>query len=128
MTDQPTPDQIAKLPKWARDHIDNLVRQRTVAVRSLNDFCDASTPSPFKINESVCTGEERGPSNKTSYVQAHTIVVEWKGVELTVSAHDYGNGSGIKLSWSTIGHTMREVAFVPESYQSARLVAKEFMS
>jgi hypothetical protein len=124
----PTPEQIQKLPKWAQDYIQNLAREREMSVRALNEFCDNDTPSPFYFEGMVCNGETQGPSSKRRYIQANSITVVWRGIELQVDAHDYGNrGSGIGLRWSTADRAMREAAFVPESYQSARIVAREDM-
>jgi hypothetical protein len=35
---KPTEDQIAKLPKWARDHIRTITRERDVSVRTQEDM------------------------------------------------------------------------------------------
>ena len=41
-----TPDKIAKLPKWARDHIAQLERERHDAVRELRDATSGSLVDP----------------------------------------------------------------------------------
>lgn len=33
----PTPEQLARLPKWARDHVDSLTRQRDNAVERMTE-------------------------------------------------------------------------------------------
>src|SRR5262249_53047522 len=97
----PSPEQLAKLPKWAQDHITKLERQREEAIRTLNQALDTQTESSFSVVATPCTGETTGPSFKRAYVQAHSIEVRWRGVELTVDANDYGqNGKGIRLQWS----------------------------
>lgn len=124
---KPTPEQIAKLPAWAREHINTLERQRSQAVTTLNEFVDRDTPSPFYFEDNPCTGEASGPSSKRRYVQAGTLVVCWRGVELRIYANDYGNsGKGIRLQWSA-EHRTGEIAFIPESFQYARLIAKDDM-
>ena len=129
MTDGPTGEQIAKLPKWAQEYIADISRERYVAVRALNEYCDDSTPSPFSVEELLCVGNGAGPSSKLRYIQAHTIDVRWRGVRLSVSAHNYSNtGTGIRLRWRTDDRAEREVAMIPESYQCVRLVAKEELS
>lgn len=125
----PTPEQLSKLPKWAQDHIRDIARQRETAVNVLNEFVNDDTPSPFFFEDYACTGECQGPSNKRRYIQAHSVTVVWRGVELRVSANDYGNsGRGIGLSWGTEGGRHQDVAFIPSNYLSARLVSKEDMS
>lgn len=126
---QPTKEQIGKLPKWAQDYIKSIEQQRFVAVRALDEFVDNQTPSPFYFEDNSCTGEQSGPTNRRVYVQAHCIKVEWRGVHLSVSANDYGNcGEGIRLQWEASGrHGGRDAAFIPSSYQNARLVSKEDM-
>lgn len=124
----PTTEQIAKLPKWAQEHIETISRERELAVRSLNQYCDESTPSPFSTFEYVCTGEIQGPSGKRRYIQAIAIEVEWRGVTLRIDANDYGNnGKGIRLQWGTKRNT-EEVAFIPTSYQAARILTAGDMS
>jgi hypothetical protein len=122
-----TPEQIAKLPKWAQDHINAITRERDISVRSLNEYCDSTTPSPFEISEYVCTGEKHGPSMKRRYIQAHTITVKWRGIELCVGANDYGHsGNGIRLTWSgKNGHD--DCALIPVSHQTAVIKSKEDM-
>ena len=128
--DTPTPEQLAKLPKWAQDHINNTAGERNAAIRALNNFCEQSKESPFSFQEDPCTGEgTRGPVSKHVFIQAHSIRVRWRGVVLDVDAHDYGNtGVGIKLKWSSeTGGGHGEAALIPYCHQSARLVSKEDM-
>ncbi len=120
----PTPDQLAKLPKWAQEHIVSLARQRKEAVDALNAYCDASTPSSFAIDEMECTGEKAGPSTKRRFVQTHKVTVTHLGVELQVNTH---SDEGIQLQWGGVGHTLEHVAFVPSSFQSATLVPRSHM-
>jgi hypothetical protein len=123
----PTIEQLAKLPKWAQDHIADITRERDVSVCSLNEYCDESTPSPFEISEYVCTGEKQGPLLKRRYIQAHTMTVKWRGVELRIDANDYGqSGKGIRLQWNN-QNDRDECAFIPQSYQSAIIKSKEDM-
>lgn len=121
-----TPEQIAKLPKWAQDHIKDVERERFVAVRALNEFCDTQTKSQFYTEESVCSGERQGPSTKRKYIQAIAIIAAWRGVELRVDANDYGqSGPGIRLSWNATDGG--DVALIPYSHNSMRLVQTEDM-
>lgn len=42
---KPYSEQIAKLPKWAQDHIRDLDFQRQQAVTALNEFVDQQKPT-----------------------------------------------------------------------------------
>ncbi len=124
----PTPEQIAKLPKWAQEYIKDVSREREVSLRTLNAFQDEQTPSPFYVEENLCTGEASGPTTKRRYIQAHSVEVYFRGVHLTVDANEFGNsGSGIRLQWSSKERGGGDAAFIPTSYQSARIVSKEDM-
>jgi hypothetical protein len=120
--------QIAKLPKWAQDHIRDLERQREVAIKALDDALNTQTESPFYTEDFLCLGEQRGPTTRRRHFQAHRIIVEWRGIRLDVKASDYGNGqSGIGLQWTGKHHRTGDIAFIPTSYQAASLVAPEDM-
>jgi hypothetical protein len=124
---KPTPEQIAKLPKWAQDHIQNIERERFTAVRALNEYCDETTKSPFVIEDSVCTGESTGPSTKRRYIQAPSMKVEYGGVELRISANDYNGRRGIELSWSTLNYGHDDICMSPLCRNSVELITKEAM-
>lgn len=67
----PTTEQIAKLPKWAQDHIARIERRRADAVRQLEEYCDTVTPSPIKFdNWRINDGE------KVKYIQADEITFQ----------------------------------------------------
>lgn len=122
--------RIAKLPAWVQAVIATLETQRDVAVRVLNDFCEQSKPSPFYVEDYVCTGESVGPKTKRVYVQTNEIVCAHAGVHLTVRVIDKDSQGRncIRLQWSA-GDSMGccDVAMIPESYQNVRLVAREEM-
>jgi hypothetical protein len=125
---KPTPEQLAKLPKWALEYVKDLENQREQAIRTLNEFVDDQTPSPFYYEDNPCTGESSGPIGKRRYIQAHNMEVFWRGVHLTISAHSYGNsGEGIHLQWEGGVRTGHDVAMIPSSYQRVRLVLPEDM-
>lgn len=118
----PEPEQIAKLPKWAQEYIVRLERDRDDARRTEKAYRDEQTPSPF-FQEYQGNG-----LNELRYIQAHTICVQWRGVRLRVDAHGYGNrGEGIHLQWEDENRSMAECAFIPQSFQSARIVSKKDM-
>ncbi len=125
-----TPEQLAKLPKWAQDEFNKLERERFCAVRELKEWRDDQTESPVSIHKFVSDGEQQGPGSYTRYVQTRQLEVKWHGVELRISLHDDGpqHDNSIGLSWNgerALGGT--QIAFVPTSFQQASLIAKENM-
>ena len=118
---------VAKLPKWAQEHIGKIERERDVAVRALNAFCDEQTKSPYYVDDHICTGEEQGPVVKTRYIQTHKMTVSYCGVELNILTRTFSNEKRIELQWNATDIRTREVAFIPTSYQAGYLVAKEHM-
>ena len=123
MNSTPTPEQLAKLPVWARTHIEDLAREREVALNALNKYVDEQTDSPFYVESLECTGEKAGPSLKRRYIQTARMTVKFKGVELNIMLRDR---DGIELQWGDASHT-GHVAFVPSSFQSALLIPHDMM-
>lgn len=120
------PENLAKLPKWAHEGIQALIRERDMAVRTLNEFQDSQKPSKIFFESHPCLGEGvgQGPTAKTCYVQSKVITIRNAGVELRVSAfHD----DKIELSWGHPDRICCDVAFIPECYQSARIVHPDHM-
>lgn len=111
---------IAKLPKWAQQHIKDLKRERDIAVRALNEWTDAQTPGPIFVDELVSTGEQQGPSTKRRYIQGRRVTCDWLGVRLEVMLRkEY-----IDLQWSNPERLCSDdVAFIPSSFMAARLIA-----
>lgn len=118
-----TDERIKKLPVWTQELIASLERQREEAIRALNQYVDSQTPSPFFIDELESTGETQGPSQKTRYIQTRRMEVEHAGVHLSILLRD----GKIDLQWSGVERTSEHIAFVPRSFQSADLLAKENM-
>lgn len=117
-------EDISKLPKWAQEKIKTLERERENAIRQLNDYLDSQTKSPFYITDLVSTGEaERGPSYKTTYIQTNKMTIFHAGVLLDILLRE----GQIDLSWGGDHSRLHEIAFIPSSHQSARLVSKENM-
>ena len=113
-----------KLPKWAQDYIKTLQRERQAAVDSLNQYLDNQSPSSFFILDLVSTGEKVGPSFKQRFIQTHNMEVVHDGVYLRIVLRK----GQIDLQWRDADEHHREVALIPSSYMSARLVSKENMS
>jgi hypothetical protein len=116
--------KIAKLPKWAQEHIEKITRERETAISALNEWTDSQTESPFCIEDFLCTGEEKGPSFKKRYIQTHNISVTWAGVCLEIRLRE----DEIDLSWcGGTRHSTSDAAFIPYSYQQARIKSRENM-
>ena len=114
---------IEKLPKWAQAHIRKIERERSEAINKLNSSLDKQTPSDIYYEDMVCAGEKKGPSTKRFYIQSYKITIKHDGVELEIICRD----GCIYISWGDDKYGHRDVAFIPWSYQQARLVSKENM-
>lgn len=120
---------IDRLPKWAQDHIQTITRERDTAVRALNEYVDGQTESGFYYDDFLSLGERRtealygGPSSKRIYVQTRAITVVHAGVELDVVARNDGSGPEISIQWGSEHRGVGEIAFIPHSFQCARLKA-----
>src|SRR5207248_4299618 len=100
-------------------------------VRALNEYLDKQTPSAIFTEEmhTMQVGELLpGGTVQRSYVQNEHIVIEAHGVRLRVSTK-YGstNDDSIVLQWEDTDRLGKEVAFIPLSFQQARLIAKDKM-
>lgn len=122
-----SPEQLAKLPKWAQEEFKTLERERDIAVRELNQWVDNQTPSNIKIHEHVPIGPG-GPKRMTRFIQGYCVEFEHAGVwvEVTLPYWD-AREKYITLKWGKEQIACDEVAFIPYSHQSARIVAKENM-
>jgi len=120
MSTSPTPEQIRKLPKWARPYMLDLIRHREEAVKALTQFTDSSTPSKMNVEDLVCDGasKTRGPSTRRHYVQGRGITITHNGMRLDVLCRD----EAIDLSWSRIGGA-GDVPMIPRSHNQVWLVA-----
>ena len=114
---------IEKLPKWAKEHITQLERQRDSAVQKLNEMCNSQTPSPIYVDDWTFTGEGVGQATKRQYIQADNVTFDYVGIVLEVTCFD----DNMKLQWHDQRHSMNEIALIPESYQQCRLVARANM-
>lgn len=120
----PTPEQIAKLPKWAQEHIQSLDRRMATAERALNEHLDSQTPSEFFIEDFLCVGGG-SPQFVKKYIQAHKVCVERDGVKLTILLRQ--DEKGLDLQWHSTNRLMNEVALVPISFNKVKIVSKECM-
>jgi hypothetical protein len=109
----PTPEQLAKLPKWAQAHIARIERTRDDAIEQLGRYIDDQTPSSVYY-------EAMGSFDR-KYIQSRRIVFQSEGVELTVMLPG-DSQRGIELSWGPEGcHGLGDMCFIPTAYQQARI-------
>ena len=129
MAKQTTPaPSIDRLPKWAQTYIQGLERQRDCAVRAYEEMRDTQTPSAIYAEEMDSVTASGGPVNRKTYLQSHAVSIQAHGILLRV-ATEYGNthGESITLSWSKADNFSGDIAFIPLSYQHAKLITKEKM-
>ena len=118
----PTPEQIAKLPKWAQEYIEDLSRRTEIAGRALKEYTDSQTPSPFFFDDFLPVGGE-SPQFSRTYVQTHKICVVKDGVRVDVLLRD--DEPGIEVSWGDEKRGMRETPMIPISYQKIKILPKD---
>lgn len=123
--------RIEKLPKWAQDHIRRVERQRDIAQDALTAYEDNQTESPIYFEDLLCDGRgDHGNSQVTKYINGtNRVIFEKHGIRLTVTITDEGpcHSDGIHLQWGNKRGSLGEVAMVPESFQTVRLVSRENM-
>ncbi len=117
--------KIKKLPVWAQGHIDDIERQRLMAVHTLNEMLDAQTVSSFYYDDLVCTGENQGPTFKRKYIQTNRMTVDFAGVELSILLRQ--DSKNIELSWADQQRHSGEVALIPISFGRVAISTKENM-
>lgn len=88
---KPTDADIARLPRWAREHIAGLEAracqkeaQRSEAVATMRGALDAQEPTPFSVEDWVCVGAG-GPSRVVKFVEARDVTCTHAGLVVTVS-------------------------------------------
>ena len=92
-------EKIAKLPVWARKHIEDLQRERDSAHRALKEFLDTQTPTQIWT--------ERHISDKTYRVEKHFIQDD------TVYMGDFY--FRLEKNGRIYGSTNQQVIFYPHS-------------
>jgi hypothetical protein len=114
-------DRIAKLPKWAREHIENLQRERDHAVNQMHKMLDEQTPTSVWSDDIVCTNTP--PQHIRRYFQARHLTIAHAGVELSIRM---GEDECLKLSWHPHERGLtNHVMFVPVSFQQVELYLPE---
>jgi hypothetical protein len=95
-----TPERIAKLPKWAQEHLASLTRDRDTLHRALQSYLDVQYDR--------------------FYIQDEQVTFEHAGVRLQVNAYREGE---IALTWGPAGSMagLGDLCFIPTSYQRAKI-------
>lgn len=124
MNEQPTPEMLAKLPKWAQKYIEDLDRRVVISERTLKEYRDDQTPSEFFVEDWNSMGNP-GTKLVKKFIQTHKVSVERNGIRLDVLLRQ--DEKGIDLSWSDDSRLVREVAMVPLAFNSVRLLKKDHM-
>lgn len=122
MKTKPTTEQIATLPKWAQEHIKSLDRRVVISERTLQEYCDTQTKSPFFYEELLCFGGET-PQFVRKYIQTYGISVIRDGVRVDILLrHDE---SGIEVSWGSDDRLIWEIPMIPVSHQKIKIVPRD---
>lgn len=121
----PTPEQIAKLPKWAQDHITALTRQRDTAVRQMNEAADKDTPAPFFFEDHVCI-KDGSPDVVRRYIQSRWIRFEHLGLSVTLLLREMHRGKYVlDIQYGGAMRLNEEILMQPRSYQNIYLYCPE---
>lgn len=114
-------DKIRKLPKWAQKHINDLERQKKVAMDALSEYLDNQTESVFSVTDILCT--EKSPRLAKKYIQAHMIDIETKHIECTFFVREGLDGDVIDIGFN--GKIGKDVFIQPRACNSIYLIAKD---
>jgi len=112
-------EKVEALPKWVREYIGNIKRERKVAIKKLNDVLAVQEKTPFYVDDFISTGEDGpGPTNKRVYFNAkHRMIVVHAGIELDISLQ----GDTIDLRYNHPGRLTGNVAMFPRAHQQVIL-------
>lgn len=116
MNNRPEQDKIDKLPKWAREYINDLENERDAALRSLHKFRDEDTPSNIYTENMVCTNEQensKAPTVYRRYVQDDKIYIDYNGIRADI----FLNRGEIDIQYSLGNRFTADVILQPVSYQ-----------
>jgi hypothetical protein len=70
---KPTPEAVARLPKWARDHIATLKLEADAALRTLRKIDGDQAPTQIWAEYMECLGEKSGPTTTRKYIDARYV-------------------------------------------------------
>lgn len=113
----PTPEQIAKLPKWAQEYITQLERQRDAAVKVMRDSANGTTRSPFYFEDHACV-KPGGPEVVRHYIQAPWLKFDYGGLHVDFLLREHGEDKVLDIQYGTSSRMVgNKVVFEPRSYQ-----------
>lgn len=111
-------EKLARLPKWAKEHIAELTRQRDAAVDAMRKAAATKKPSPIYVEDYVCVGSG-GPDRVRTYIDNYSVTVEYAGVVAEVSTHSL---EGIEVRFGPADHLFGEIMVVPKHLGGITLV------
>lgn len=120
-----TPEQIAKLPKWAQERITQLERQLGSSQAQCERFANEQKESPFYVEEWLSQRIRRYISTPTN-----RLCVEHAGVKLEIYLPQKGDGQrlyGIELTYSRPDEIHGDIALIPRHHCGIQLLAQENM-
>ncbi len=117
---KPTPEQLAKLPKWAAEYIKEIERQRETAISALNEYTDNQTVSPLFADELECL-EAGSPRHIIRYFQGREIQAKFMGVHVRMYLCE--TRKRIEIQYSREDDRTGDVCLQPSSHQSFSLIA-----
>lgn len=101
----PTPEQIAKLPKWAQEHIHFLQRWHDEAQAKLKEYLDTQSPSAIYTGHEVSGDVRFIQDNCITFVLPHGTVTVWvDGDHLNCNAHYGSAGFFVQPQSSNVVH------------------------
>lgn len=122
----PTPEQIAKLPKWARDHIERLAREVATWKGSALRFAKEQPEAPFYVDEWYAEPRFK----RYIAVPTNRICVNHAGVEAQIylpPENDSQRLFGIEISFTRTGQMHGDIAVIPRGHGQIQLLSKENM-
>lgn len=122
----PTPEQTAKLPKWAQEHIQSIERERDNAIAVKNKMVDDQTPTSIYVDDWMAHPRVK------RYVQCkhNNLTIEHAGVkaEILLARSDDGQRLfGIEIVYSSNVRSLsfNPVALMPRGHGCIQLVHKD---
>jgi hypothetical protein len=124
---EPTSEQLAKLPKWAQEHIASLSRESNMWKSAALRFSKEQTESPFYTSDWVTTSE-----TIKRFIPAPMgfIICEHAGVRAEIMAVRPDDGQrlfGVEVRFVESGTAIScgKIAVVPRSSGVIQFVSKE---
>lgn len=122
----PTPEQLAKLPKWVQEHIKSVTRDRDTWKSSALRFSSEQEESPFYSPEFSTEGIKK----RYIATENRRVIVEYAGIhaEIFLACKDDGQRlHGIEIGFSAMSHSLSActVALIPRGFNSFQLVHKD---